>query len=222
VPQITSTRVNGYDPGNPEYSTRLKKPLLKPAADDRPPSFEEYKNSMGYFERWWFDFRVGYSMGPDQSHYATKEGMSWWEEQRKEEEYEVYLEDTHQDYGAWKIGLGPAPVFRPSLSPRVVPGAASNLRPLSISARWRPRLITDPKFANGCEDVARQIEKHIGGEIKTIIPKVEPGVDPKRVRLGPYRGHAPGEKGWAYHEVVVKDGRVNDAFTGHEGLPIED
>src|SRR5262245_4385515 len=26
--------------------------------------------------------------------------------------------------------------------------------------------------------------------------------------------------GWAYHEVVVKDGRVYDAFTGHQGLPI--
>jgi hypothetical protein len=33
-------------------------------------------------------------------------------------------------------------------------------------------------------------------------------------------GHVPGDRGWAYHEVVVRDGRVYDAFTGHQGLTI--
>jgi hypothetical protein len=40
--------------------------------------------------------------------------------------------------------------------------------------------------------------------------------------LGPHRGHTPGEFGWKYHKVVVREGRVYDAFTGFEGLPLEE
>src|SRR5262249_25832194 len=99
---------------------------------------------------------------------------------------------------------------------KIMPGAESNPRPPRIGERWKPGAITDPKCQGGGEAVAKQIQKHIGGEIKRIVPK-----DPV-ARLGPYRGHIPGERGWAYHEVVVKDGRVYDRFTGHEGLPIND
>jgi hypothetical protein len=60
--------------------------------------------------------------------------------------------------------------------------------------------------------VARQIQGHVGGQIVRITP-----ADPSARFLGPYRGHDPG---WAYHEVVVREGRVYDAFTGHQGLPI--
>ncbi|NJL73005.1 MAG: hypothetical protein HC888_16380 [Candidatus Competibacteraceae bacterium] len=28
--------------------------------------------------------------------------------------------------------------------------------------------------------------------------------------------------GWVHHDVVVRDGRVYDAFTGHEGMPISE
>jgi RHS repeat-associated protein len=67
-----------------------------------------------------------------------------------------------------------------------------------IGARWQPRSITDPR---------------IGGDIKVIQP-------PKGAKfLGKYRGQTPG---WNDHWVVVKDGRVYDAFTGHAGLPIDE
>jgi hypothetical protein len=37
--------------------------------------------------------------------------------------------------------------------------------------------------------------------------------------LGSYRGHnAEG----AYHQVVVKEDRVYDAFTGHQGMPSDE
>lgn len=90
-------------------------------------------------------------------------------------------------------------------------GPVAMARPPRITERWTPRDVTDPKFANGCESVARQIEKQIGGEVKRILPKAD------GLQLGPHRGHSPG---WYHHEVVVKDGRVYDLFTGHEGLLI--
>jgi hypothetical protein len=106
-----------------------------------------------------------------------------------------------------------------------MPIAASSTRPLRFSARWRARDITDPRFEKGCEGVAQQIQGHIGGDIITIRLSAPPGVSPQTVRslrLGPYRGHAPGERGWAYHQVVVREGRVYDAFTGHKGETIEE
>lgn len=82
-----------------------------------------------------------------------------------------------------------------------------------FSKRWKARDIADPAYQTGCEDAARQIQQHVGGEIKVILPKDgAPG-------LGGYRGHQPW---WSSHEVVVNNGRVYDAFTGYEGLPIDD
>jgi len=92
-----------------------------------------------------------------------------------------------------------------------IAGAGSRL--IRIGPRWRARAITDAACSTGCDDVAKQIQKHIGGEVKTIVPS-EPGVF-----LGPYRGH---DIMWGYHKVVVKDGRVYDAFTGHQGMAIND
>lgn len=85
-------------------------------------------------------------------------------------------------------------------------------KPPRITKKWRARKVTDPKCASGCERVATQIKKHIGGAIKRI--KADPN---ERLYLGRYRGH---NFKWKYHEVVVKNGRVYDAFTGHKGLPI--
>jgi hypothetical protein len=62
----------------------------------------------------------------------------------------------------------------------------------------------------GCENVARQIHRHVGGDIVRITPKNAPS-------LGAFRGKS---WGWAHHEVVVRDGRVFDLTTGHQGLPI--
>jgi hypothetical protein len=72
-------------------------------------------------------------------------------------------------------------------------------------------MATDPAYQNGCENAARQIQRHVGGEIMRITPN--PGAN----SLGPYRGHATG---WAHHEVVVSEGRVYDAFTGFQGMTI--
>lgn len=74
------------------------------------------------------------------------------------------------------------------------------------------RSIKDPACANGCESVAKQIQKLIGGDIKRITPSGGP-------TLGGYRGSNPA---WAYHEVVVKEGRVFDAFTGSSGATIDE
>ncbi|AJT70043.2 hypothetical protein T261_8450 [Streptomyces lydicus] len=37
--------------------------------------------------------------------------------------------------------------------------------------------------------------------------------------LGPYRGQ---DSGWGHHEVVVRNGRVYDAWTDRYGEPIEE
>jgi hypothetical protein len=88
-------------------------------------------------------------------------------------------------------------------------GSASGIR--ISSPNWKPRAAADPACRNGCESVARQIQKQIGGEMKRITP-------PRGARLGPFGGK---DWEWNYHEVVVKDGRVYDAFTGGQGLPID-
>jgi hypothetical protein len=91
-----------------------------------------------------------------------------------------------------------------------VAGAGSRL--IRIGQRWRARSITNIACRTGCDDVAKQIQKHIGGEVKRILPA-------EGQFLGAYRGHNPR---WYFHEVVVKDGRIYDAFTGHQGLAINE
>jgi hypothetical protein len=76
---------------------------------------------------------------------------------------------------------------------------------------WRPRDINDPNCWNGCEAVARDIQKRMGGELRHITPKTG-------LFLGEYRGS---EAPWGYHDVVVREGRVYDAFTERTGLPID-
>lgn len=84
-----------------------------------------------------------------------------------------------------------------------------------IGPQWPPRDITDATNWTGCESVAKQIHGLIGGTVRRIVPG--PGYE--GLMLGEYRGTNPG---WSYHEVVFKDGRVYDAFTGYEGIPAED
>ncbi len=84
---------------------------------------------------------------------------------------------------------------------------------IRITKNWKARDIKDPSCRNGCENVAEQIQKLIGGKTHTIKP-----LDPNpRVSLGAHRGH---DNGWYHHAVVVKDGRVYDAFTGSKGASI--
>ncbi|MGH3713970.1 MAG: hypothetical protein ACRDT4_10995, partial [Micromonosporaceae bacterium] len=82
-----------------------------------------------------------------------------------------------------------------------------------LGTKWKPcdpRELPDDK--GGCEKAADEIEKLIGGDQHTIKP-------PKGARaLGKYRGY---DTPWTEHVVVVKDGRVYDAWTGRHGEPIE-
>jgi hypothetical protein len=79
---------------------------------------------------------------------------------------------------------------------------------------WKPAPVTSIPCSTGCENVAVKIQAKIGGEIKTIQ------VDPqRRFRLGPYRGQ---DSGWYSHTVVVRDGRVYDAFGPRTGVPVDD
>ncbi len=67
---------------------------------------------------------------------------------------------------------------------------------------------------SGCEGVAEKIQSTIGGKIH----RIEPG-PPGARRLGRRNDQATE---WAYHEVVVKDGRVYDAMTGPGGQAIDE
>ena len=84
-----------------------------------------------------------------------------------------------------------------------------------VRSDWSPASIGDPQYLNGCEGVAKQIKGIVGGDIKRIVPKQGQVLG----GFGKPGQWAYGE--WAYHEVVVRDRRVFDAFTGHEGMSIE-
>jgi hypothetical protein len=97
-----------------------------------------------------------------------------------------------------------------SIGPLAVVGMLKVGRVLRVGRKWHPRAIADEVCRNGCEDVAKQIHRHVGGNIVRITPKDTP-------RLGAFRGQ---NWRWAHHEVVVRDGRVYDITTGHQGVPI--
>ena len=69
---------------------------------------------------------------------------------------------------------------------------------------------------NGCEDVAMKIQGAIGGTVHRIKPHSSL---PKNANLG-LRSGQPTR--WFHHEVVVANGRVYDALTGPNGLPIDE
>ncbi|MBI2920682.1 MAG: RHS repeat-associated core domain-containing protein [Planctomycetes bacterium] len=83
----------------------------------------------------------------------------------------------------------------------------------SIGPGWKARAINDPACRTGCEKVAAKVQALIGGDVKRITPKNNARF------VGKYRGQ---NLEWTHHEVVVREGRVYDAFTGHEGLPIDE
>lgn len=72
--------------------------------------------------------------------------------------------------------------------------------------------IRNPENWNGCENCAQQIQKNIGGDIHRITPIGAPS-------LGGYRGVNPR---WSHHDVVVKESRVYDGFSGQNGETISD
>ena len=82
-----------------------------------------------------------------------------------------------------------------------------------LGSSWVPQNIKNPENWNGCEKCAQDIQSGIGGEIIRIKPM--DGIP----SLGGFKGSNPG---WAHHEVVVKEGRVYDAFGPSEGLTIQE
>lgn len=97
-----------------------------------------------------------------------------------------------------------------SLGPLLLVGMVKVGKVVRLGRRWKPRAITDAVCELGYESVALQIRKHVGGEIVRIKPKNAP-------HLGAFRSK---NWRWAYHEVVVKDGRVYDITTGYQGLTV--
>ncbi|MBU6408492.1 MAG: transposase, partial [Alphaproteobacteria bacterium] len=87
----------------------------------------------------------------------------------------------------------------------------SQNRRVQLSENWRPRSVSDA-CQTDCEQVAREIQRRVGGDIYRIQPS-------EGVRLRQFRGQ---NTGWAYHDVVVRNGRVYDLTTGGRGLPAEE
>ncbi|WP_344449826.1 Hint domain-containing protein [Actinocorallia aurantiaca] len=78
--------------------------------------------------------------------------------------------------------------------------------------KGEPSDLCDISGSTGCEDVARTIQRVIGGERMRITDRYGAPT------LGKYRGQ---DSFWGHHDVVVKDGRVYDAWTGPEGEPMD-
>jgi hypothetical protein len=97
-----------------------------------------------------------------------------------------------------------------SIGPLAIVGMVRVGRVVRIGRKWKARAIADAACEVGCENVARQIQRHVGGDIVRITPRNAPA-------LGGFRGKS---WNWVHHEVVVRDGRVYDLTTGHHGLPI--
>jgi RHS repeat-associated protein len=99
-----------------------------------------------------------------------------------------------------------------SIKAEVSSSGSGSSGPTKLRRNWAPRDITDVANSSGCGEAAEQIQKYVGGDIKTIFPKKP------NPFLGPYRGSG---WRWPYHKVVVSGGRVYDAFTGSQGEPID-
>ena len=93
-------------------------------------------------------------------------------------------------------------------------------RPVSLPGKdgdlgpdWMPCSVhTIPLPQGACEEKTKEIHEKIGGAIKQIRPGGQ------LTDLGSYRGF---DTDWELHEVVVKNGRVYDAWTGQYGEPID-
>ncbi len=95
--------------------------------------------------------------------------------------------------------------------PPITPPGSINL-PDPDDKDWGDWPKQDPQRSN-CEQVAREIQQRIGGEIHRITPK-------EAIYL-PESANNQGDT-WFYHEVVVKNGRVYDGTTGPKGMSIAD
>ncbi|MBA4862503.1 RHS repeat-associated core domain-containing protein [Streptomyces sp. PSKA54] len=114
-------------------------------------------------------------------------------------------------YGVAQSGsdkLGKA--FREADSSSSGSGAKETVGDLGSS--WKPKSPSKITGSNGCEACAVEIQSKIGGERMRITDSYGAPT------LGKYRGE---DTNWAHHDVVLRDGRVYDAWTGQRGEPLE-
>lgn len=83
---------------------------------------------------------------------------------------------------------------------------------------WTKRATNDPTCLNGCGDVAKRIQSLIGGQVHRITAngRFMGRFDNRAKPSWDFQSHP-----WDEHFVVVKDGRVYDAFTGGKGVDIK-
>jgi hypothetical protein len=105
--------------------------------------------------------------------------------------------------------------FKPGPRDQQYPTAGSVPSPPRITKNWKPRAPNDPKCRDSCVSVAKQIQKLLGCD-KKAIKTMKPATGQ---HLGDFMGYPTK---WDFHQVVVKDGRVYDAFTGSAGKTINE
>ncbi|MCO1597713.1 DNRLRE domain-containing protein [Micromonospora sp. RHAY321] len=96
-----------------------------------------------------------------------------------------------------------------------------------LGSSWKPQDPGDPKCFSGCEDVAKDIQKKLGGGQIYRLSNAEnpPGGSGNQYGLGGYMQKENGryhQQGWYTHDVVVRDGRVYDGFTDRAGVSMEE
>ncbi|MFJ6393903.1 RHS repeat-associated core domain-containing protein [Streptomyces sp. NPDC091972] len=94
-------------------------------------------------------------------------------------------------------------------SPKSAPASKTG----DLGADWKPSKPSNICGSNGCEDVAVEIQSKIGGDRMRITDSEG------APQLGKYRGQ---DTYWGHHDVVVRDGRVYDAWTGRHGEAMDD
>ena len=91
-------------------------------------------------------------------------------------------------------------------------GGQNQAAPADLGPDWVPEDPNNICQSTGCEDVAKEIQQKIGGTRYRIEDQYGAPT------LGKYRGE---DTYWNYHEVVIKDGRVYDAWTPATGEPLD-
>ncbi|WP_318205837.1 RHS repeat-associated core domain-containing protein [Streptomyces sp. SCL15-4] len=82
-----------------------------------------------------------------------------------------------------------------------------------LGSDWKPSNPSKICGSSGCEDVAVKIQSEIGGERMRITDAYN------APSLGQYRGQ---DTNWGHHDVVLREGRVYDAWTGRHGEPVDE
>ncbi len=87
---------------------------------------------------------------------------------------------------------------------------------------WRAHKVGEKSCRTGCDSVAADIQRSIGGELGHISPPAgAPWLGGVRDHGGKFVNPAGASgTGWGHHTVVVKNNRVYDALTGPAGEAI--